>query len=172
MRIPFKIRLFNKFVKRPRYIIIHDVSCQVADAAELRIDNEKFQTNELRTREYTEVMQPDLNYHFIVEKIKTDYEVLLGRPFAVHCEYDDIINPYNFAFHICVMGNYDYDIPDRRMYQKIAYSILAPLMRTFKIPPPRILLHSEISTNKELNCPGTFFDKKLLISYMKNLRIV
>ena len=172
MRVPLKIRLFDKFVKLPRYVIVHDISCQVPSAAELRLDNEKYQTNLLRTREFTEQMEPDVNYHFVVEKIKNEYEILLGRPFAVHCNYEDIINPYNFAFHVCVMGHYDYDIPERRMYQKMCYAIFAPIMRMYKIPPQRIFLHSEISTDKKLKCPGTFFDKKLLMSYLKNMRIV
>jgi len=171
MKIPFKIRLFDKFVKRPKYIIIHDVSCMAQESAILRLDNAKPQTNDLRIWNYTKDMVPDLNYHFIVEKIKEDYEVLLGRPFAVHCDYTDIKSPFNFAFHICIMGNFSYDIPEVRLYQKICYNILSPLMRLYKINADKIYLHSEL-TDDEINCPGDFFDKQRLLNYLKSMRIL
>ena len=171
MKIPYKIRLFDRFVKQPKYIVIHDVSCMAASSAKVRLDNANPQTNDLRTIEYTQQMQPDLNYHFIVEKIKEDYEVLLGRPMAVHCDYDDIPTPYNFAFHVCLMGNYNYDIPDVRFYKKICYNILAPMMKLYKINPNRIYLHSELTTT-EAECPGEFFDKQRLLNYLKSMRIL
>jgi len=171
MKIPFKIRQFDPFKKFPRYIVIHDVSCMNTQIDKLRLDSPKFQTNILRNQQYIIDMQPDLNYHYIVEKIGEDYEVILGRPFATYCEYDDIKNPYNHSIHICVMGNYNFDIPAKRLYQKIVYSIISPLIRQFKFPKDRIVLHSEISTDQSVVCPGTFFDKNILMNHVKSMLI-
>ena len=169
MKIPFKIRLFDVMKKLPRYIIIHDINCMTPNAESLRIDNKKFQTAKMRILQYQKHMQADLNYHFIVDRIDKDYEVILGRPLATLCEYDDIRDPYHWSFHIGVMGNYDYDIPELRLYQKIAYNILSPMIKLYKIDPTRVLLHSEI--NKEMQCPGNYFDKMKLMSYLKMMRL-
>lgn len=169
MKIPFKIRLFNPFKKTPRYIVLHDVSCMSSDLAEVRLDKKRAQTGKLRSYQYIKQMEPDLNYHYVVEMIEEDYEVLTGRPFAVFCDYPDILSPMDYSFHICLMGNYNYDIPDRRVYQKICYNLLSPMMRLYKIPISRILTHSEVSQEKDLKCPGNFFDKDLLLNYLKGM---
>ncbi len=171
MKIPYKIRLMDKFKRPPRYIILHDITCQAPSAEALRIDSEVPQINKLRTIMYTKNMEPDLNYHFVVERVGEDYEAIMGRPLAVMCNYPDIPSPFNNSFHVCVMGSFEYDIPDRREYQKLAYNILSPMIRFFNIGIDRIYTHKEISTNKEIACPGTFFDKNLVINQLKSMLI-
>jgi hypothetical protein len=112
----------------------------------------------------------DLNYHFIVEKIKDDYETLFGRPLNAICEYDDIVSPYDAAIHVGVMGNFNFDIPPERLYKQIAYRVLGPMMMYFRIDKSKILLHREVSSD-QAECPGTNFNKARLLSYVKTMVI-
>ena len=169
MKIPLKIKLFDRLRKIPRFIIIHDVSCQAPEDPALRIDNKKPQMNLLRTRLYLNKMEPDVNYHFVLEEIGEEFEVNLGRPMGVACNYPDIPSQYVFAFHVCVMGNYDYAIPSIRLYEKLCYSVLAPLIYQFKIPMKRIFLHNELV--KGSTCPGSFFDINMVRSKLPQFLI-
>ena len=169
MKIPFKIRWFEPFRRMPKYIILHDVGCSAANISEVRLDTAKFQTNLLRAKQFTLNMEPDLNFHYVLERIGEDYEVILGRPFAVDCTYPDIPTNYRNSIHVCLMGSYDYDIPDDRLYKKLSYNILSPASKIFKIPPNRIVLHSEVSIDKELACPGSFFNKDTMIAHFKSM---
>ena len=171
MQIPFKIRQFNRIVVMPRFVIIHDVNCQAHNFGSVKIDNKECQINKLRNIEYKINNQPDLNYHYVVEMIREDYEALMGRPFGVRCDYPDIPRPHEFAFHVCIMGDFNLDIPDNRLYQKIAYNILAPTLKMFRIPMANIFLHSEVTTDKEIHCPGNFFDKKRMINQLRSMRL-
>ncbi len=171
MKIPFRIRLFRPFRRRPKYIIIHDVNCMYDSYGEVKNDTVRFQTNKFRNYQYRIHMQADINYHFIIEKINDDFEVVLGRPFAVDCIYEDIPDIYRNSLHVAIMGSCDFNIPTDRLYKKIVYNVLAPSKLLFNIPVSRILTHNEISTNKEIDCPGSYFDKALLISHYKSMII-
>lgn len=172
MRVPYKPHSFKKVKKPYRYIIIHDTGKDIQHDSEIFIDTKEYQTGKLRTYNYSITGEADLNYHFIVERIKDDYEVIICRPLNSVCEYDDIIEPFNSdaSIHIAVMGDYDFDLPEDRLYKVIAYRILGPLMFMFKLDKSRIKLHREISTNK-IECPGQNFEKDRLLSYTKNLVI-
>jgi len=169
MKIPFKIKLFDRLRKIPRYIIIHDVSCMAPEDPALRLDNKRPQTHLLRQRLYLNKMEPDLNYHYIIEEIGEEFEVMLGRPFGVMCNHPDIPSEYLFAFHICIMGNFDYSIPAKRLYDKLCYNVLAPLIYLHKIPKTRIFLHNELV--KGSTCPGSFFDKNALLAKLPQFLI-
>ncbi len=170
MRIPLRYSLLSIRRTKIRYIIIHQTSCQYI-SPESKIDNNKYQLPGIIGNVF-EKKQIDINYHFIIDKIKDDYQIISCRPFVTLCEYDDIDPDINkAAIHVALIGNYDYKIPDLRLYDILAYRLLNPLMKFLPIVYHRIYLHNEISKNKLETCPGAFFDKQKLISSIKKFII-
>ncbi len=171
MKIPFKPSLMKTRYRKPRWIIIHHTS-EIYDIPSSRIDNGKYQLPGV-LKGVLEKKQADINYHYIIEKIDDDYQVLAGRPFVYICEWDDI--PFNInenSIHIACLGSYDFKIPEPRLYEVLAYRLINPLIRVFHtLRPEKILLHNEVSTNEKITCPGEFFDKAILISMVKRFII-
>jgi len=133
----------------------------------LKIDNAKYQTPFL-SKAVMEGKQSDINYNFIVEQIEQDVQVMLARPFVYKCEFKDIPNDINnHAVHVAMLGSYDYKIPSKRFYETLAYRCLNPLVRLFHINVDRIKFHSEVSTNKELTCPGIFVDETVITAQVR-----
>lgn len=166
MKIPFRYSLLKIRRTKIRYVVLHQTTCQYP-APESKIDTSKFQIPGLIGNMF-EKKQPDINYHFVIDKIKDDYQVIMCRPFVTLCEFPDIdpdIN--NAAIHIAVMGNYDYKIPDLRLYEVITYRLLNPLMKFLPITYHRIYFHHEISKDELETCPGAFMDKQKLVSMLK-----
>lgn len=170
MRIPFKVSLLKIRHTRPRFIILHHTVCMYPDPA-ARIDNSKYQLKGLMNN-VLEQKTPDLNYHYIIEKIKEDYVVYTCRPFVAFCDFDDIDDNINrYAIHVAMLGSYDFKIPERRLYETLAYRLLNPMLKMFALAPTRIKLHSEVSSNKELTCPGDFVNKEVIISMIRRFVI-
>lgn len=170
MKIPFKPSMLTIKRGTPRFIILHHTS-ELYDIPESRIDNAKYQMPGLY-KGVLEKKQGDVNYHYVIDKIKEDYVAITMRPFVYLCEWPDI-NPgiNNRAIHIALMGNYDFKIPGKRLYEVLAYRLLNPMLKMFGLPPSRIKFHSEVSDNKELTCPGEFIDKEVIISMVRRFVI-
>jgi len=166
MKLILKPSLLKLRTTRIKYIIIHQSTCQY-NVPESKIDNSKFQIPGLISQSI-EKKQPDLNFHFIVDKIKDDYQLIVCRPFMYVCEFDDIDSEINrSALHISLIGSYDLKIPDQRLYNILSYRLLNPLLRHFKITPDKIYFHRDISNNKKESCPGSFINKEKLISAVR-----
>jgi hypothetical protein len=134
------------------------------------MDKATFQTGLLHNLNYTLRSHQETGFNFIIERVKEDFHVILSQPLMTLCEYPDIDEKYWKAIHVCLMGNYNKDIPMNRMYTVLAYRILAPLMRLFILKEEDILFHSTIS-KEEITCPGEFLDKdKILMSLRTVLR--
>jgi len=80
--------------------------------------------------------------------------------------FTDIPDAYSNSIHIALLGDYNEDIPEFRLYQRLAYNLIAPVMTLFRIPIDNIFLHSEISKTY-FECPGEFFSKQKLLSYIR-----
>ena len=167
MKLPIRQSLLKIRRTRAKYIILHHTVCKYP-APEAKVDNQKFQIPAL-IGNVLEQKKADINYHFIISKIKDDYQIIMCRPFVTICEFPDIVDQKinNAAFHISLMGSYDAKIPETRLYEILAYRLINPLLKSFQITPNRIFLHRDISDNKELTCPGIFFNKEKLISMVR-----
>ncbi len=162
-RIPFKISRLKVRHTRPRYIIIHHTKCQY-DLPESKIDNSEYQMKSL-TKGVLEDKSADINFHYVIEKIKDDYQAIACRPIVTMCDYDDVDkNINNYAIHIALMGSYDFKVPSKRMYEVLCYRVINPILKIWKLNPTRIKLHSEVSENKDIICPGDFIDKNIIIA--------
>jgi len=166
MKLPIRQSRLRIRKTRVKYIILHHTVCQYP-APDAKIDNPKFQVPAL-IGNVLEKKQADINFNFIVDKIKDDYQIITCRPFVATCEFPDISNDINdAALHVALMGSYDFKIPDNRLYEISAYRLINPLLKAFRITPNKIYLHYEISNNKEETCPGSFFNKEKMISMIR-----
>ena len=153
-----------------KWIIIHHTA-EMYENPEARIDNSKFQIPAI-FKGVLELKQGDVNYHYVVEKIKEDYIATVMRPFPYLCEWPDIPDQINSrAIHISLLGNLDFQIPPMRAYQILAYRLVNPMLKMFGLSPSRIKLHKEVSNDKEVYCPGEFFDKDRLIAQVRRFVI-
>jgi len=166
MKIPLKPSRLELRRTKVKWIIIHHTS-EIYPAPSASIDNPKYQMPGIMGN-VLEKSDADINYHYVIDKIKEDYMPIICRPFVALCDWPDIDPNINkAAIHIAGIGSYDFKIPERRFYEILAYRVVSPMMKLFSLPTSKIILHSEVSDNKELTCPGEFFDKAVLISMLK-----
>jgi hypothetical protein len=165
-RIPLRPSMLERRRQSVKWIILHHTA-EMYENPESRIDNPKYQMPGL-FKGVLEKKQGDVNYHYVVDMIKGDYVVITARPFVYLCDWDDIEpNINNRAIHVALMGNYDFKIPQSRLYQVLAYRIVNPLMRQFGLTPARVKFHRDVSSNKELSCPGDFVDYGRVIAQVR-----
>jgi len=166
MRPQFRPSLLKIRRKRIKWIILHH-TVELYPAPEAKIDNSKFQlpfiyNNAIEQKKF------EINYNFVIEKIKNDYQVITTRPISYLCEWDDISPDINErAAHIALLGSYDFKIPELRLLEVLSYKLLNPLLNTFKIPPTKIKLHRDVSDNKDITCPGDFIDLDRILSLVR-----
>jgi len=166
MKMPFKPSMLQLRRQSVKWIILHHTA-EMYDMPSARIDNEKYQMKDLVSG-VLEKKQGDINYNFVVEKIKEDYNVFVARPFPYKCVWGDISNDINNrAIHVACLGSYDFKIPPKRLYEVLAYRILNPFMHMFHLSPSRIKFHRDVSDDKELTCPGDFFDYGIVESMVR-----
>jgi len=164
-KIPLRPSLLKIRRQSVKWIIIHHTS-EMYENPESRIDNTKFQMPGLY-KGVLEKKQGDVNYNYVIDKIKEDYTAIVARPFVYLCDFDDIDkNINNRAIHVALMGNYDFKIPEMRMYQVLAFRLLNPMLKMFGISPKRIKFHRDVS-NKDIDCPGDFVDYGRLIAQVR-----
>lgn len=170
MKIPLKPSLLKVRRKAIKWIIIHHTS-ELYEQPEARIDNPKYQLPGL-FKGVLEMKQGEVNYHYVIEKVKEDYIPIICRPFSFLCEWDDIdANINERALHVALLGNYDFKIPEKRAYEILAFRVLNPSLKVFGLPPSRIKLHREVSNNKDLTCPGDFIDPAIIEAMVRKFVI-
>ncbi len=103
------------------------------------------------------VLKPmmDIGYHFLIELNGDRVEIYKGRWLdwnGAHC-----LGHNDTGIGICVIGNYDKDIPSEHHYFMCA-SLCRELMKHFSIPIDKIYPHKQFA-NK--TCPGNKFDMDL-----------
>jgi hypothetical protein len=153
-----------------KWIIIHH-SAEMYKNPEARIDNSKYQMPGI-FKGVLELKQADVNYHYVIEKVKEDYIPIATRPYPYLCEWDDIPEEINSrAIHIALLGNYDLKIPPKRLYDILAYRLLNPMLKMFNISPNRIKLHKDVSNDESVYCPGEFVDLGRIITSVRRFVI-
>lgn len=94
----------------------------------------------------------DIGYHFLIQKIRADYEAICGRPLNVagaHC-----VGHNSTGIGICLVGNYHEEKPDVMMIEKLIGKC-AELCDQYDIPPVNIHAHSDYASTL---CPGKNID--------------
>lgn len=102
-----------------------------------------------------------IGYHFGVELLRDEYEVLFGRSWnrpGAHCRHDGMNRK---ALGICCVGNYDDKEPPAAMLDVLAGRLVGPLMDDLAIPKDRVVFHRDHNPHK--SCPGRRFKKEHIL---------
>ena len=170
MKIPLRPSLLKVRRQSVKWIIVHHTA-EMYPNPEARIDNAKYQMPAL-WKGVMEQKTGDVNYHYIIEKVKEDYIPIVARPFVYLCDWPDIdLNINNRALHVALLGSYDFKVPVKRMYEILAFRLLNPFMKMYGLSPAKIKFHNEVSSIEDLSCPGDFLDKAVLISMVRRFVI-
>lgn len=170
MKIPLRPSRLTVRRQTVRWLILHHTS-EIYEQPAARIDNSSYQTQSL-FKGVLERKEGDVNYHYVIEKIKEDYIPIVTRPFVYLCEWPDIdVNINNRAIHVALLGNYDFKVPDVRLYEVLAYRVLNPFLKMYRIAPDRIKFHRDVSSNEDLTCPGEFVNMGRVISLVRRFVI-
>jgi len=173
MKVPYKPINLKKFTSRPRYIIIHDSNCRFYDLPNYKIDDNKSIVNKMRSDYFVLYNESDLPFHFVLDKIKDDYEILVGRPLRFYCVYEDIKTEFLYSVHVGICSDLSFQKPEQRMYECLCYKILSPIMIRMGIPFKNVYLHKDVTMNPDkINCPGSFFKKEIFLSILKRMLVI
>lgn len=102
----------------------------------------------------------DVGYHFGIEKVKGEVEVLVGRPLyrdGAHC-----LGSNEDTIGICIVGNYGVEDLDSKIKNKLV-QLISSLCYCLDIPFDEVMGHKE--RDKSRTCPGDFFN----LSEIRNL---
>lgn len=168
--LPLKAKSLKLADRWPKRIILHHTACKL-NRDDVNIDNTNLQSYKFHVLNYQLRNETETGFHFIIEKFKDDYQVVVSQPLLTTCEFDDINPVYWKDIHIAFFGNYDNDIPKDRLYKILAHRLLSPLMRLFKISENDIVFHSTISEDPTSNCPGNFIDMERVLMHLRSFHI-
>ena len=94
----------------------------------------------------------DIGYHFGVELVGQEHEILMGRPLdlaGAHCRAANA-----FALGVCLVGNFDLARPAPGQWRK-ALDLVRGLLLALDIPARNVLGHCDFDPK---SCPGKLFD--------------
>ncbi len=130
---------------RPTGILIHH---------SLTEDSDTLSWGPIRFNHMTKRDPPfiDIGYHAGCEKVRGQYEVLIGRPETIPGAHEVRVNQTHLGF--LFVGNYDIDFAEPDMLATAARRWLAPMCLRFGIDTDRVEPHSAYSTK---TCPGKAF---------------
>lgn len=103
----------------------------------------------------------DIGYHFGVERVDDEYEVLIGRPQDVQGAHCPPMNGQSIG--ICFVGNYDLEAPPEAMLDR-AVAVFGPIIYRLGIPWENVRPHSDYS---EKSCPGKLFPMQRFVQRMR-----
>lgn len=169
MKIPLRPSILKVRREGTKFIILHHTA-ELYPQPGAKIDNRTYQLPEIFKGALEQ--KTDINYHYIIERVGEDYIPIICRPLPFLCEWDDIKPEINKrSIHIAILGNCDMKIPPKRLYEVLAYRLINPLLKVYTLAPNRVKLHSQVSSNEELSCPGDFFDLTVVKSMIRRFVI-
>ena len=166
--IPLRATNYKLAESWPSAIIIHHTHCRI-QKGQVEYDRQSFQSDVLHNLNYKLRNRSETGFNFIIDKVKTDFQVVVSQPLTTLCEYPDLDEKYWKAIHVAFMGNYNADIPMNRLYRVLAYRVLSPLMRLFSLKGESILFHSAISNEKDITCPGEFANMERVLMNLRSI---
>jgi hypothetical protein len=155
----------------PSHIVIHHTAEFVNDVPKFKFDNSRSQAHKYIDYNFNVLHNKETRYHFLVDKIDNDYQIVVSQPLLTECVFEDVDSKHYTDIHIATVGNYDLDIVPTRLYKVLSYRLLSPLMRLFYLQEKDILFHSTISSEKT-SCPGKFFEMDKLLNQLRSVRKV
>lgn len=137
-------------MKKWEYIILHH---------SLTKDSQTVSTQAIRRYHVDTLGWQDIGYHFLIEKVNDQYEILMGRPLDVSGAHTKGMN--GKAIGVCFVGNFD-DMKPSLEQIKAGIKLIRGLCNVFAIPIENIKAHHDFASYK--TCPGKMFDMKMFRS--------
>jgi N-acetylmuramoyl-L-alanine amidase len=109
----------------------------------------------------------DIGYHLVIERVGTQYEAIIGRPFTeagAHCANGGMNHR---GVGVCFVGDFDKDRPDPEMLRFGARHLRA-ICEMLAIPIERsaIVGHKEVP-GASTACPGRHFPMDTLVALVR-----
>lgn len=111
----------------------------------------------------------DIGYHFGLEMINSQAEILVGRPLLATGAHVKEENMNHRSIGICIVGNFDVVRPSINQIEKLA-PFLAHLCKVFMLTPDRVIGHRNFAPYK--SCPGKAFDLASLKSLVGSIGVI
>jgi N-acetylmuramoyl-L-alanine amidase len=140
---------------KPEYIIIHH---------SLTKDSKTVSWQAIRHYHMVNLGWRAIGYHYGIELVNGHYEIIKGRmddETGAHCKQHQMNRK---SLGICMVGNYDEDIPDIVQIHKLTM-LTRSLMHIHGIPVERVHPHS---LHAPKTCPGKLFPWDDFISGLEN----
>ncbi|GEM_PF-1431674 len=143
---------------KPEYIIIHHSATKDTDGSDFAAIK-KYHT---QTKGWS-----DIGYHWVLEKVAGVYGWKVGRAESKKGAHCSAGNMNNKSIGLCLVGNYEEEIPTAEAYALLAAKCKEVMERYPAIKDTsRILLHGQVGAT---SCPGKNFSLKKLLAALTNL---
>jgi hypothetical protein len=94
----------------------------------------------------------DIGYHYGIELVNDEYEILTGRMLNVPGAHT--VGQNHDSIGVCVVGNFDNKIPPKDQWN-MAVKLCKALCNLLNIPVSQIFAHRDFAKK---SCPGKMFD--------------
>jgi N-acetyl-anhydromuramyl-L-alanine amidase AmpD len=106
----------------------------------------------------------DIGYHWGIERVGAEYEIVMGRPANRAGAHAKELGFNRKSFGVCIVGAFDAAPPERGAIEKLR-QLCAWLIEDFDIPPEHILGHRDVgmlagfdwTRGEYKTCPGKAF---------------
>jgi len=134
----------------PKYIILHHSTTK---------DGRTYDTDAIRNYHVNVLKWNDIGYHFLLERVNYELEIIPGRP--IHKEGAHALGFNDRSVGICLIGNYDKDFPPYKMIL-MAVDLMKSIKIAFNISTANIIGHKGtyplLHKPVEKTCPGNNID--------------
>lgn len=148
---------------KPEFIILHH---------SLTADSYTVSWGAIRKYHTLQLGWRDIGYHFGIENINGQIEILMGRmpdEFGAHCKQEGMNRK---SVGICFVGNFDKEPPPEAVWEA-GLKLVAYFCKRHGIPVENVKAHRDYANYK--SCPGDMFDMELfrthLLKYLPEERI-
>jgi N-acetylmuramoyl-L-alanine amidase len=142
-------------IKRWQYVMIHH---------SLTKDGQTVSWQAIRRYHTQDLGWRDIGYHYGLEDINGQYEVLVGRDLnttGAHCKEAEMNEK---AIGVCLVGNFDEELPSIGIIDR-ALRFVSGLTLILDVPIRNVIAHRDFATYK--SCPGTRFNMEKFRSDLK-----
>tara|TARA_Y100000310_G_scaffold301361_1_gene337787 strand:- start:723 stop:1163 length:441 start_codon:yes stop_codon:yes gene_type:complete len=129
---------------KPDHIVIHHTATK---------DDESFNKDNVKDI-HTAKRWRDIGYHFVVENVEGEFEVIVGRPLNIMGAHCKGFNQRSIG--VAYVGNFEIAPPPPGMVRVGVDRIIVPLALALNIQHDRVVAHRNTGSTPTV-CPGRYF---------------